>query len=470
MNLKEFKVEMEKVVGKNNVIEDQDQTKEYSQDSHYPLVEGNISQIVIIPNKFEEVQQIIKVSNEYKIPLIPKSSKVSRYGGTIANNGGVILDLGKLNRITSIDDTNMHVVIEPGVTFKQLQNELDNYKLRMLPTIFSSSDSIISSYLARYPTYSMAKFEYTDLVVNLEIVLGSGEIFRTGSWASVKSPPVYPYGSSLDFFRIFHGARGGLGVITKASIRAKPKPLIQEIVSVPFSNHKDFINFVYEVERKEIGTECILLNKINALNYLEIEDKTKGFPNWIFLICLEGPQRLPEEKIAYEKEALSRLIREHQIELKSDNLISKLEQIIFKEFNDPRDNKKKVYDLPVYLTLNKFPEIYSIIQNELSQFNGNEIELGVSIIPVERNRTSYVEFDLYTEFNTEKEITEFKKLFGNLGELAVEAGAIIDIPYGPLKQVIYSKVGNYLALIKEVKDIFDPNNIMNPGKIEKEVI
>ena len=112
----------------------------------------------------------------------------------------------------------------------------------------------------------------------------------------------------------------------------------------------------------------------------------------------------------------------------------------------------------------------SIIQNELSQFKGNKIELGVSIIPVERNRTAYVEFDLYTEFNTEKELTEFKKLFSNLGELAIKAGAIIDIPYGSLKQVVYSKVGNYLALIKDVKEIFDPNNIMNPGKIEKEVI
>jgi len=470
MNLNEFKVEMEKVVDKNNVIEDQDRTKGYSQDSHYPLVEGNIPQIVIIPKNFEEVQQIVKVANEYIVPLIPKSSEVSRYGGTIANNGGLILDLRKLNRIIAIDDTNMHVVIEPGVTFKQLQRELDNYKLRILPTIFSSSDSIISSYLARYPTYSMAKFEYTDLVVNLEIVLGNGEIFRTGSWASVKSPPVYPYGSSLDFFRIFHGARGGLGIITKASIRVKPKPLIQEIVSVPFSNHKDFINFVYEVERKEIGTECILLNKVNALNYLNIEDRTKEFPNWIFLICLEGPQRFPEEKIAYEKEALSQLIKEHQIELKMDDLINKLEQIILKEFNDPQDKKKKVYDLPVYLTLNKFPEVYSVIQNELSRFNNNKIELGVSIIPVERNRTAYVEFDLYTELNSEKEFAEFKKLFSNLGELGVKSGAFIDIPYGPLKQVVYSKVGNYLALIKEVKDIFDPNNIMNPGKIEREVI
>ena len=275
MNLNEFKVELEKVVGTNKIIEDQDRTKEYSQDSHYPLIEGKIPQLVIIPKTFEEVQQIVKVANEFKIPLIPKSSRVSRYGGTLVDNGGLTLDLQKLNRIITIDDTNMHVVIEPGVSFKQLQKELDNFKLRILPTIFSSSDSIISSYLARYPAYSMPKFEYTDLVVNLEIVLGNGEIFRTGSWASVNSPPVYPYGSSLDFFRIFHGARGGLGVITKASIRVKPKPLIQEIVSVPFSNHKDFIDFVYKVERKEIGTECIILNKLNDLNNLNIEDTTK---------------------------------------------------------------------------------------------------------------------------------------------------------------------------------------------------
>ena len=470
LNLNEFKIEVEKVVSKNSIIDDQDRIRKYSKDSHYPLIERNTPQMVIFPQNFQETQHIIRVANQFKISIIPKSSEVSRYGGTIANNDGIILNLQKLNRIITIDETNMHVVIEPGVTFKQLQMELDNYKLRILPTIFSSSDSIISSYLARYPTYSMTKFEYTDLVVNLEIVLGNGEIFRTGSWASVKSPPVYPYGSSLDFFRIFHGARGGLGVITKASIRIKPIPLIQEIVSVPFSNHNDFVKFVYDVERKEIGTECIIMNKLNALNYLNIKEKPNDFPNWIFLICLEGPQRFPEEKIEYEKEALNLLIKQHSIKLKMNNLINQLEQKILAEFNNPQDKKKKLYDLPIYLTLNKFPDIYSVIQNELSQFNGNKIELGVSIIPVERNRTAYVEFDLYTELNTEKEIIEFKKLFNNLGELAVKAGAIIDIPYGPLKQVIYSKVGNYVALIQQVKDIFDPNNIMNPGKIEKEVI
>ncbi len=470
MDLNEFKIELEKVVDNNHIIKDQDRINRYSQDQHYPLIEEKIPELVVIPESLEEVQQIVIVANQFKIPIIPKSSEKSRYGGTMANNGGLIVDLGKLNRIVSVDDTNMHVVVEPGVTFKQLQNELDNYKLRILPTIFSSSDSIISSYLARYPTYSMAKFEYTDLVVNLEIVLGNGEIFRTGSWASVKSPPVYPYGSSLDFFRIFHGARGGLGIITKASIRVKPKPLVQEIVSVPFFTHKDFVNFVYDVQRKEMGIECIVLNKINALNYLHVEDKSMDFPNWIFLICLEGPQRFPEEKIEYEKEALNRLIKKHSINLKMNNLINQLEQKILNEFNTPQDLKKKSYDLPVYLTLNKFPEIYSIIQNELSQTNEDKTDLGVSIIPVERNRTAYVEFDLYPALNTERQITEFKTLFRNLGELALKAGAIIDIPYGPLKQVVYSKVGNYLALIKDVKDIFDPNNIMNPGKIEKEVI
>ena len=470
MNFNEFKVELEKVVSKNNIIEDKNRIKEYSQDQHYPLIEKKTPELVITPESLAEVQQIVKIANEFKVPIIPKSSNTNRYGGTIVNNSGVILDLGKLNRIISIDDTNMHVVIEPGVTFEQLQSALDEYKLRILPTIFSSSDSIISSYLTRYPTYSMPKFEYTDLVVNLEIVLGNGEMFRTGSWASVKSPPVYPYGSSLDFFRIFHGARGGLGIITKASIRVKPKPLLQEIIAVPFSSHEDFVNFVYDVERKEIGTECIILNKVNAMNYLNIEDKVVDFPNWIFLICLEGPQRFPEDKIDYEKEALNRIIEQHSIDLKTNDLVNQLQQKVLMEFNKPQSKKKKLYDLPVYLTLDKFPEIYSIIQNELSQFKGSQIELGVSIIPVERNRTAYVKFDLHTQLSTQEEITSFKQLFRNLGELAVQTGAIIDIPYGPLKQVIYSRVGNYLALIKEVKDIFDPNNILNPGKIEKEAI
>jgi FAD/FMN-containing dehydrogenase len=67
-------------------------------------------------------------------------------------------------------------------------------------------------------------------------------------------------------------------------------------------------------------------------------------------------------------------------------------------------------------------------------------------------------------------ITGFTQIFNNFAKIVVKYGAFIDIPYGPLKEIVYSKVGKYLTFIQEVKDIFDPNNILNPGKIEKEVI
>lgn len=462
-------MKLEEAVGKSKIIEDKNQIKKYSNDFHYPLIEGKIPEFVVKPETLDEVQKIVHTANELEIPIIPKSSKSSRYGGTIPENGGLIVDLQKMNQILSVDPLNMHVVIEAGVTFKQLQTELDKVDLRIIPTIFSNSDSVISSYLGRYPTYAMPKFEYTDLVINLEVVLGNGEIFRTGSMASAKSPPVYPYGSSLDFFRLFHGARGSLGIITKASIRVKPKPKIQEIKSIPFQNHKDFINFVYEVERKEIGTECLILNKYNALNYLKIEKKDTDFPNWIFLICLEGPQRFPEDKITYEEEALNEIINTHSISMKKNELISQLEGLYLKKFNCLGDGEHQSYDLPLYLTLNKFPNVFSAIQSALKQFDAFKIDLGVSIIPVERNRVAYVEFDLYAELKENKHVIEFRKLFSDLGELAIKSGAFIDIPFGPLKEILYSKMDGYSTLINQVKNIFDPNKIMNPGKIEWEV-
>jgi FAD/FMN-containing dehydrogenase len=466
MNLNEFKVKLNEIIDNNRIIEDQARAKDYSKDYHYPLIQSKFPNIIVIPEALEEIQQIIKLANIYKIPIIPKSSRLSRYGGTIAQNGGLILDLQKMNQIIKIDDANMHVIIEPGVTFKQLQNELDKYNLRILPTIFSSSDSVISSYLARYPSYTMPKFEFTDLVVNIEVVLGNGEIFRTGSMASANSPPVYPYGSSLDFFRIFHGARGGLGIITKASIRIKPKPKIQEILSIPFEKYEDFIKFVYEIERREIGIECLILNKCNALQFLSTEYQNMELPNWILLICLEGPQRFPEDKITYEKEAIYEVLVENSIEVKKTEIISRLENEILKQFNSPDEKSIQYYDLPLYLPLNSFSNVYSAILNHLKQFYKHNIDLGISIIPVERNRVVYVEFDLYTEINEEKQVNEFKKLFKTLGEVAISSGAVIDIPYGPLKDVVYKKIDDYSSLINDIKNIFDPDKIMNPGQIE----
>ncbi|MFX0132738.1 MAG: FAD-binding oxidoreductase [Candidatus Hodarchaeota archaeon] len=467
MKLKELKLKLYDIVGKENLIYDPNKLKNYAQDFHYPLVEAKDPELIIMPKTIDEIQKIIQIASEFKFPIIPRSSKLSRYGGTIPEDGGLIVDLQKMNQILSIDNNSMYVVIEPGVTFKQLQVELDKVGLRIIPTIFSSSDSIISSYLARYPFFAMLKFEYNDLVVNLEVVLGS-DIFRTGSMASSKSPPVYPYGSTLDYFRIFHGARGGLGIVTKASIRVKPKPQIQEIMSIPFQNHSDLINFVYRVERKEIGTECIILNKFNALEYLNIENKATKFPNWVFLICLEGLERFPEEKIAYEKDALNEIIKENSLKKEKNELISQLEGKILKEFNSPDGINKQHYDLPLYITLNKFSGLLSAISDELRKFNDFSIDLGVSIIPIERNRVAYIEFDFYTDLKNGERITKFRKLFSNLGELALKSGAFIDIPYGPLKKIVYSKVGSYSKLINKIKDIFDPNKIMNPGKIEWE--
>jgi hypothetical protein len=189
----------------------------------------------------------------------------------------------------------------------------------------------------------------------------------------------------------------------------------------------------------------------------------------MFLICLEGAQRFPEDKIEYEKEALNHIIKNQSINLEMNDIIYELENTLLMEFNDPNDRKKNFYELPLYLTLDKFPKLYNAIQTKINEFSDNNIKLGASIIPVERNRVTYVEFDFYTELYIQEKLFEFRQLLKSLGNVAVKNGAFIDIPYGPLKELIYPRIGRYGSLIHNVKKFFDPNNILNPGKIEWEV-
>ena len=143
---------------------------------------------VVWLSSIDEVQKIVKMANEEGFPLIPRSSGVGFTGGTIPSQGGVVMDMSRMNKVLEIDPRNRMTRIEPGVTYGQLQATIAPQNLMSLvPLLPHASKSVLSSHLERDPMI-IPKTEYGDPVLTMELVLPTGEIFRTGSASAPGAP------------------------------------------------------------------------------------------------------------------------------------------------------------------------------------------------------------------------------------------------------------------------------------------
>ena len=115
------------IVGAENISDEPDVLESYAKDNSVSL--PGMAEYVVKPKDADEVQRVVKLSNQNKIPVVPCSSGIHFYGNTIPGQGGIILDLRRMNRILGIDERNRAVRFEPGVTWGQLKEELDKHDL-----------------------------------------------------------------------------------------------------------------------------------------------------------------------------------------------------------------------------------------------------------------------------------------------------------------------------------------------------
>lgn len=288
--------------------------EQYSKDNSI-WAEPKLPTCVVWPRSVKDIQNIVKIANKHGEPVIPVSSGVHFHGSTIPTYGGIVVDLSKMTKI-EVDRRNKTVVIEPGVRWSPLQEEVSKEGLRVInPFLPHAAQSVLTSILERTPPV-VWKSEYQERICSLEVVLPSGEIFRTGS-ASVSKTGMFPvsgvvpYGPGLNWHYLFQGAQGSFGIVTRMRIKAEVKPALEKLIFYTSSNIEDFMNVIYNIGKLLIGYECLVLNSLNLASIIANVDedviKLKNMLSpWTLILCLGG-MRYPEEKIAYEEEAIKNL-------------------------------------------------------------------------------------------------------------------------------------------------------------------
>ncbi len=229
--------ELAEVVGQENVSTAEIDKLVYSTDwSWMPqmwLDRGNTLKApdyIVHPGSAEEISEILEIANKYRIPLVPWGGGSGTQGGALPIFGGILLDMKRMNRIIDIDEKSLTVTAEAGIIISQLEWAVNEKEL-MLPHYAASSNcATLGGALAPRGTGTIStKYgKAEDMVLNMQVVLPTGEIVRT--------PIVPQHAAGPDWFRLFLGAEGTLGVITEATMQLDYLPESRRLRAVLFDD------------------------------------------------------------------------------------------------------------------------------------------------------------------------------------------------------------------------------------------
>ncbi len=474
------------IVGAANVIDDRERLKPYSMD--YSVSKPAMPNYAVTPDNVEEIQEIVKLANEKKMPITPCSSGTHFNGATLPVQGGIMLDLRRMNRILKVDESNRAVRIEPGVTWRQLQDELAKRDLIALNPLFPHPQkSALSSHLEREPML-IPKFEYGDPILNVEAILPNGDLFRTGSACVVGFPDhsaadgVNPQGPGIDWVRLFQGAQGSMGVVTWGIVKAEVKPKIDKTFFIPFDGVQQAVELIYRIQKSMIGSECLLLNNFNLAAILtenwpeDIQSLRESLPPWTLILVLAGGWRRPHERIEYEEEALNKLAAELAIPTLPTSLdgVPALDKHLPASLRNAWPEEKAYWkfgykgscqDIYFHTIMSRVSEFTDLVIQVAAGHNYPVNEIGFYIQPLERARACHFECNFYYDPKDSRAVDSIRRLFIEAAELLMENGAFFSRPYGPIADMVYDKSAGYTMALKKTKNWLDPNNVMGSGKL-----
>lgn len=217
------------IVGDAYVFVDEEVLHHYAHDETEDL--HFLPDVVIKPRTVEEISAVLKICNEYRIPVTPRGGGTGLSGGALPHLGGVLLSIERLNSILHIDERNLQVTTEAGVITEELQNALKEKGLFYPPDPSSRGTCLIGGNIAensggpRAVKYGVVK----DYVLNLEVVLPSGEIIWTGA-------NVLKNATGYNLTQLVVGSEGTLGIVTKIVLKLLPHPQHDLLMLVPFKS------------------------------------------------------------------------------------------------------------------------------------------------------------------------------------------------------------------------------------------
>jgi len=254
----QFLTAFKKIAGDEFVLTDKDSMINYSHDETETL--SFLPEIVIKPRTAKEVSEILAICNKERIPVTPRGAGTGLSGGALPHLGGVLLSTERMNSIVEIDERNLQVITEPGVITEVLQEAVKEKGLFYPPDPSSRGSCFIGGNIAensggpKAVKYGVVK----DYVLNLEIVLPTGEIIWTGA-------NVLKNSTGYNLTQLIVGSEGTLGIVTKIVLKLLPLPKYDLLMLAPFQSLEKAGEAVSAIFRAGFVPSALELVEIDAL-------------------------------------------------------------------------------------------------------------------------------------------------------------------------------------------------------------
>lgn len=444
------------IVGEANIIVDPDKVEPYGADA---IKEKFPPEAVLLPSSAVEVSEILRLANEHLFPVTARGGGVGYTGGAVPIEGGVVIGTDRMNRIIEINEDDLYAVCQPGIRTVELQRAAADKGLLFAPDPASYKDSYIGGNIAenaggmRTPKYGVTKHS----VLGLEVVTATGEIIRTGG-KTVKNVV------GFDLTGLMCGSEGMLGIITEATLKLLPLPESTSTVRASFRSMEEACEVLTRFTPEGLlpmAMEVIDRNSIGAIE----ENYAFGFSNEadaILLVAVDGDR----EQVERDSRRIERILSENG---GFDILRSESEE----DENRLWDARRAISpSLMKYGNL-KINEDVVVPRSRVPELIRRVGEIG------ERHGTFVANFghagdgNIHVNFLCDRDdadsVARARAAVRDTFELAVELGGTISgehgIGYVKAPYMNLAVDPPTLEVMKRIKNVFDPNGILNPGKM-----
>ncbi len=447
------------IAGPEFVLTDYEDRYCYAYDATAIGEELYLPDAVILPENKGQISEILKIANENSIPVVTRGAGTNLVGACIPLKGGIVLHTSRINRILDIDKNNLLCTVEPGVVVEKLQQEVEKQGLFYPPDPASLKVSTVGGSIAQ-SSGGPRGFKYgttRDYVLGLEIMLADGTIVKTGG-KTVKNVTGY------NLTQLLVGSEGTLGIITEATLRLIPLPEQRQVLLACFKEIDQAVNAVTGIISAKITPSTLDIMDKNTMQTIEKFHKT-GLPTDMDAVLVlevdgfkESVQVQTEQIINICRELGAKNIRASQNRQETDEIWFARRSA----FGAVARLRPNVLTEDAVVPRDKIPDMVREIRRIADKYS-----LTVCIMGHIGDGNIHPNFSL--DLRNEDEARRFEKAAAELFESALELGGTLSgehgIGYFKSPFMLKALGRRNIELMKSIKNIFDPNGILNPDKV-----
>lgn len=418
-------------------------------------------ELVIQPGCTEEVSQILAYANQEHLPVTTRGAGTGLCGGCVPIHGGIVMSMMRMNKILEIDEQTMNAVLQPGVLLMEIIEEAANHNLLYAPDPGEKSASVGGNVMTNAGGMRAVKYGVTrDYVRGLEVVLADGSVLTLGGKTSKNS-------SGYSLKDLIVGSEGTLAVVTKITMKLLPKPRAMTSLLIPFTMLKDALTLVPKIMRlPAVATTIEFMEKEviqDAQDYLG-----KDFPNKEFnaYLIVSYSANTPEEMQAMIHDCAELALQEGAEDVFISDTEERQSSIwdargafleAIKNSTTQMDECDVVVDIDKVADFCQFARDLSIQEDIRIRSFGHAGDGNLHI---------YVLKDALPEEEWQRKVARcmdalYAKAAAMKGQVSGEHG----IGHAKRDYLKQSLDPVQIELMKRIKAAFDPNGILNPGKV-----